>query len=616
MIARMTPLLLVVVLSAVLPTATAPQPSTDEPLRTLRRGHPRLLVHTGTFDAIRDSIRSDEQMRGFWRETIDFTESRRAARPPRPRVRHGRMLSVSRETFRTVTAFALRYRIEGNRADADRAIAELIAVCSFADWNPSHFLDTAEMSAAVALGYDWLHDALTEGQRRLVREALVHKGLEPGLRAYERREWWTDVDNNWAAVTAGGLALAALAVAEDEPALATRVLRITLQKMQAPMRTFAPDGGHIEGPSYWTYATRYTVLLLAALDSALGHDFGLSSMPGFDRAGDYRMHTISPARRAYNYADGSEGVTFAPQMHWLARRFNRPDFSRHELGLTPSTDVLPLLWYEPAARREAGTRPLDTCFRRVGVIVMRSSWDDRDALYLGIRGGNNAANHAHLDLGSFVLDALGQRFIVDPGTDDYNLPRFWGDNRWAYFRYRTEGHSTVLIDDESQRRAGTASVIAFRSTPQLAIGVLDLTDGYRGRVTSLRRGVAMVGRRHVLVRDEMTAGQPVEIAVLLQTTADVRIAEDGRSATLSRDGRSLVVRLHGDPQVRLHAEAIDLAPPQRKSTGHTRLQARWPGPVSRASLTMSFAPMGVPVEQPAATLQEWIDFAGTESAPR
>jgi hypothetical protein len=347
-------------------------------------------------------------------------------------------------------------------------------------------------------------------------------------------------------------------------------------------------------------------------------------MPGFDQTGDYRMHTISPAGRTYNYADGSESVAPAPQMHWLAQRFNRPEFSRHEISLAPVADVLTLLWFDPALLHAATTRtstqpvtrPLDACYRRVGVITMRSRWDDRDALYVGMKGGNNAANHAHLDLGSFVLDALGERFIVDPGTDDYNLPRFWGDNRWAYFRYRTEGHSTVLIDDESQRRDATAPVVAFRSTPELAVGVVDLTDGYRGRVSSLRRGVAMVGRSLVLVRDEMNAEKPVEMSVLLQTTADVRIAEDGRSATLTKNGRSLVVRVHGEPSVRLLAEAIDLKPPQRPTPGHTRLTARFSVPTTQAALTVSFAPAGVPVAATDATLQQWIDFANAGEQSR
>lgn len=606
-------------LLAVVLVAPATTTGNLDPLRGLRPGHPRLLVDAGRIEALREGVRHDEPLRGHWSKLVAEADRLVNAGPLRRELRGRRMLHVSREAFRRITLLSLRWQVERHRPSADRAVAELLAVCSFADWNPAHFLDTAEMTAAVAIGYDWLHDAMDPRQRDRVRDAILEKGLKPGLLAYDRREWWTGVDNNWAQVTAGGLTLGALAIADDDPELARRVLRITLEKIRPPMHTFAPDGGHVEGPGYWTYATRYNVLFLAAMETALGHDFGLASMPGFDRTGDYRLHTISPAGLAYNYADGSETIAPAPQMHWLARRFNRPDFASHELDVTRSMDPLALTWLDVARLRHPATRPttrpLDACFRRAGVVAMRSAWDDREALYVGFKGGNNAANHAHLDLGSFVLDALGERFIVDPGTDSYNLPRFWGDNRWAYFRYRTEGHSTVLINDQSQRRDAVAPVVAFRSSPELAIAVIDLTDAWRGEVTSLRRGIAMVDRNAVLVRDEMMADKPVEMAVLLQVTAEVRIAEDGRSAVLSRNGRSLVARLDGDNDAKLDAERIELSPPQRPTPGHWRLVARWPGAVTRASLTIVFSRDGRQPGLASATLRQWIDLANAEGRP-
>ena len=54
-------------------------------------------------------------------------------------------------------------------------------MCEFPDWNPSHFLDTAEMSNAVGVGYDWLYDYLDEPTRKKVREALITLGLKPGI---------------------------------------------------------------------------------------------------------------------------------------------------------------------------------------------------------------------------------------------------------------------------------------------------------------------------------------------------------------------------------------------------------------------------------------------------
>jgi hypothetical protein len=48
----------------------------------------------------------------------------------------------------------------------------MLAVAAFADWNPSHFLDTAEMTAGLALGYDWFAD-LSAATRATVRQAMI-----------------------------------------------------------------------------------------------------------------------------------------------------------------------------------------------------------------------------------------------------------------------------------------------------------------------------------------------------------------------------------------------------------------------------------------------------------
>ena len=73
-----------------------------------------------------------------------------------------RLLSVSRDCLGRIYALALAYRWTGDEKYAAKAKENLLQVCAFQDWNPSHFLDTAEMSHAVGVGYDWLYGYLDE----------------------------------------------------------------------------------------------------------------------------------------------------------------------------------------------------------------------------------------------------------------------------------------------------------------------------------------------------------------------------------------------------------------------------------------------------------------------
>jgi hypothetical protein len=605
----------IVLLSLLLPTGAAA--ADPDVLQTLRRDRPRLMVPAERFAEIPRLVARDPQALAYWRH-VRSESDKLLTKPPLTRQMQGkRLLATSREALRRISFLAARHRIEPDERIRRRAADELLAVCAFADWNPSHFLDVAEMTTAVAIGYDWLFDSLGADERAVLRAAILEKGLRPGLDAYAKKLWWTDVSHNWAQVTAGGLAIGALAIADDEPEVARQILQITREKMIAPMKTFAPDGGCGEGPGYWNYATQYNVYYLAAIESALGTDFGFAAYPGLDRTGDFRMQTISPAGKVFNFADGAEGPSPASQMFWLARRFDRPDYAAHEKQLFPRWgDVFHLLWYVPSPPLATRPPPSDALFRGVEVASFRSEWGKPIATFVSVKGGDNATNHAHLDLGTFVLDALGERFILDPGADSYDIPNYFGANRWTFFRTRTEGHNTPLIDRQNQGTTSAAPIVAHRSTPDRAVAVIDLGGGYPNRVRSLRRGVALLERAWVLVQDEVEADDPVEFSPLLQTAATVTRADDGRSVRLVRNGQSLRVTLHEPAGATIEVEPITLPPPQRSIENHHRLRVVLPGKTRSARVVMSFSPGDRPVTPAVEPLDRWIGWAHGPAEPR
>ena len=61
----------------------------------------------------------------------------------------------------------------------------MLVAAKFKDWNPSHFLDTAEMTTALAIGYDWLYAVIKPADRKTIRDAIVQLGLNEGKKVYE-----------------------------------------------------------------------------------------------------------------------------------------------------------------------------------------------------------------------------------------------------------------------------------------------------------------------------------------------------------------------------------------------------------------------------------------------
>ena len=206
----------------------------------------------------------------------------------------------------------------------------MLAVAGFTDWNPSHFLDVAEMTFALAIGYDWLYHQLDEASRKTIRAAIIQKGVVLPLET--RHKGWVKSRNNWGQVCHGGLTAGALAVMEDAPDLTARTVHNAVHNVTHAMAAYAPHGSYPEGPGYWAYGTSYNVLLIGVLESVLGTDFGLTRAPGFSETGQYPALACGPSGLFFNYADGGASRGPQPVRYWFASRFERPDWLLGEPG--------------------------------------------------------------------------------------------------------------------------------------------------------------------------------------------------------------------------------------------------------------------------------------------
>ena len=544
-------------------------------LKALRPKHPRLLVLDDDLSVTRQKIESDIRIRR-WYERLQSQTGKMIDESPAEHKLTPNMLGQSRDALRRISTLAGLFRLDGDTRKGSRARAEMLTVANFPDWHPEHFLDTAELTTALAIGYDWLYDYLSPEDRSAIRRAIVDKGLRPGKQAYLSDVWWAKTSSNWNQVCNAGMTLGALAIADEEPTLASDIIGLARTSIVASMRSFAPDGGDEEGPEYWNYATKYNVFYLAALQSALGTDFNFKKVEGLADTGRFRIQLVGPLDLTFNYADAEEKLYPAPQMFWYAREFLRASYATHESKLADRRpEIFDLLWSSKLrANQEKVDEPLDTMFRSVDVATFRSAWEDNRAFYIGFKGGNNAATHAHLDLGSFVLDALGVRWALDLGPDSYQLPGYFGKQRWSYYRTRTEGHNTLTIDGENQNLTARARLVAFLSTPQRAFAVADLTDGYKPSVSLALRGVALLGRQHVLVQDELQAPRPVDVVWNFHTSAKVDL--QGSRAVLSQGKVQIQARILSPEGARFEVISANPPPPQRQQPDVSNLVIRLP----------------------------------------
>lgn len=471
-----------------------------------------------------------------------------------------RLLETSKRIQRRVAALALAYNIFGEEKYADRCWAELETACSFKDWNPYHFLDTAEMSTGFALGYDWLYHWMNEEQRAMIRQNMIEKGFMQVMDDFEDRprsrtyKWYQDdPGDNWKLVCTGSMSMAALAFGDEADAkdIASAVLGYAYREAYSFVRRAysAKDGTYSEGLGYWDYATYYLGLFSSALNSAAGTDYGLADFEGLRRSVDFIRYMSSNTSKSFSFGDdGDSRDTGWAVLLWLGAYFQDYDIAaiRMKKIETDSFNYLDLLWIdEEKTPASAADSPTDWGEAGAANASFRNNWEESGTVAALHAGVNNYKYHGHYDLGSFYLESNGARFFTDLGNENYELK-----NRQYAYRIRAEGHNTLVINpsQEPDQQEGADCPITRFGGGNEAFAVTDLAGAYGLNGTErVVRGLKMIKDREcVVIQDEITLDAPGEIYWFAHTKGQIAVSDDGRSAVITVGSEKLWAGLLSD----------------------------------------------------------------------
>ena len=456
------------------------------------------------------------------------------------------------------------YLITEDEKYAQRMWAEMENAISWPDWNVNqHFLDSGRMAPGVAFAYDVLHDYLTEEQKKYFREQVDKLFLDAAVNCYEGSLYCNALDyrltgHNWGAVCGSGMLMMALVLMDEEPGGSPLnekckfIAENALQTLEYSLGNYFPDGPTGEGVQYWSFYMEHLGFSIESLVNICGSDYSLLATPGYKSSSDYAIH-IQTTEGWYNHSSTEGFGPFWEDSVFLEAAFF-DDNARMELYnsyrklLGMQLSAQGLLWYEPSDTVvDINKEPLDRRFRGEDILTMHGSWTDEAAAYLGIRGG--LQERGHFDKGTFIYDLGGERWFVDLGNEDYNIeggytPGFGGD---TLYRIRLESHNGLVINpsatDGGMLIGKSAVVERFESKPKGAISVLDLTSLYGDKVTDYKRGFYMGDERETLiVQDEVKMIEPDnEFYYSLHTKGDIAISQDGKSATITQNGKTLKI---------------------------------------------------------------------------
>lgn len=534
--------------------------------------HPMLLLTEARLAAMKQQVAEAPTLQAVHAKLMSDAEQMLAVKPVERVMTGRRLLHVSREALRRISYLAYAWQMSGEERYARRAEQEMLAVAAFGDWNPAHYLDVAEMTVAVAIGYDWLYDWLSADTRKCIEEAIYEKGLRPSEN--KKHASFFERHSNWNQVCNAGLIYGALVTMERWPDYNRQLIAKCLASNPLPQKAYGPDGGYPEGYSYWEYGTTFEVLLIEGLRTALGFDAGLAEYPGFLRSAHFMNYMSAPSGRCYNYYDSGAKVTMMPAKYWFAVELGDSsvialDEQLVAAGKIPNDRTLPLyMLFASQLSLDKVRYPRANTWCNGGLtptFAYRSGWHQADDTYFAMKGGSPSDHHSHMDGGSFVYERDGVRWAVELGMHDYNHletrgVKLWGrqqnSQRWEIFRIGLESHNTLSFNGKRHLVTGRAELFD-RVDARRGKGIsVDLTSLFAEDAEHVVRHAWIDRRDNLMLTDEIRNGaQPSEVLWKMTTQARPTLVDD-RTICLEQAGKRLYLVLDAASE----AEAVVLEP--------------------------------------------------------
>ncbi len=545
-------------------------------LESLKKTHPRLMVEN--FDMIAAKIDKNAYVKAMFEKLKQDCEQ--MAADPNYYMKGNDIIKAQNRIFKYCLVYKMTqtavYKTEAfkNIHNMHRIFHEVIPTAV------TPILSVGMMGEALAVAYDWLYDAWNEEEKKLLIHILKEHVVEHMLLDIAASEagddtrgdilWVKDYNNVQHIACAGGI-LASLAIGEVYPGICETLMDKLIHKV-FNIDLYRPNGVYPEG-QYWNYSIYNIVLAFSAMEAALGTDFGFSDKPGMANTGYFNIVSTGPADgNQMKFADANPMVDRRvhnnPAMHWMGKRYGRPEYIWWEKYVTDRGEefrfpdrVMSIIWYEkefdtygdnmpklPLLNVLEGDRNMleKDIEAFASVITIRDKWFDKNSAWVGLKAGGNPTHHGQLDVGNIMVAMQDIDILTELGWENYNKKgQFEGINeetpwhasspRWLYYRNRGEGHNTLVINPGSridQNIPAFAPVLNSGDSEAYGFAIIDMTELYNG-VTQVLRGIKLLhNKNQVIIQDEIKGLTENDICWFAHTRGKVELL-DSVTAKLS-----------------------------------------------------------------------------------
>lgn len=378
-----------------------------------------------------------------------------------------------------LTVYGILVECENNPDYVDKLSQILLEVCKEKFWAlPAHVnfdkldentidLFAAETAQTLAEMADYFEDRLPQEVLQRVISEVISRVMKPFCESTVPYSWW-EVDRcNWSAVCAGSIGMATLHLdhilkrnqqyGEMFSVLPKNWKNSCIQRVINALSCYLDgmedDGACTEGLGYFSYGMSYFTGFAEMLYEESNHTVNLLEQEKCKKIARFQQKCYFGNGISLSFSDGSQKENFLPGLttylaymddeveipdYALARYFHQDHCYR---WLTNERNIR---WVKQYGNNQVKQHVKE---QEQIYVLPSAQWiicQDANGNGYAIKGGHNAENHNHNDVGHFLCVYEGEMLLTDLGAGEYTKDYFH-EGRYDILCNRSLGHSVPVI---------------------------------------------------------------------------------------------------------------------------------------------------------------------------
>lgn len=540
--------------------------------------HPRIWLNRRQIEAFKERLKTDGNycgFRDFYNASVMKYIDMEFVAEPKPYPENKRVVSLWRQSYSDcqealcyIRSLAVGAVMTDDEIMAEKAKKALLTLASWDTQGPTSrdYNDECSFRVAYALafGYDWLYDRLTEEEKREVFSKLYTRTQQVASHIIvNSRIHFSLYDSHAVRSLSSVLTPCCIAMLGEtvsgsgvEGEDARKWLDYTIEYFNVIYTPWGgEDGGWAEGPLYWTTGMAFVIEALNTIKSFFGID--IYKRPFFQKTGDFPYYCNPTNTYRACFSDQSNlgkcpGHKTAFNMRQFAGVSGKGEYGRYfeevfkrEPEIDP--DFFNTGWwdfafdnmvychdYRDVRLDPPKERDLVKWFRDIGWVAINKNAGDPDnhIFFLTKSSPYGCVSHSHGDQNDFVLFAYGEPLAARSGY-------YIGFNTSMHkdWRRQTKSHNLILVDgqgqyagmDKAQQLSAKGQVMEVKEEKNYVYIKENATQAYEITVPHMKdytREIYFVDQSYFVIVDSVELSKAARVDWLLHSIFPYEIRRD------------------------------------------------------------------------------------------